>query len=275
MQLDLRSAPQIFDGCGAVANLAIMAGGFEDFIAATGVVLGRDVPTTIYVGINPWTLQRRFNVRFAEERGAYEHARAMLGLKKDRAGRTEGGWWYLNLVGADYFTHNVEFMRRANRLAIRDGRLASDHEAIIESDGIILYPRNKKWPSSAPTRNPGRRQPPWAVDSDVASEFERALTFVIARHIGVKILLMPYHPEMMSCTSADTCESFSNVETYVRNLGRRRRLDVIGSFDPRPFALTGRDFRDAGHLQMHALRNVRPLSNNPWSREGDTSGPPP
>jgi hypothetical protein len=65
------------------------------------------------------------------------------------------------------------------------------------------------------------------------------------------------------------------VESYARNLGRRLGLDVIGSFDPRPFALTGRDFMDVEHVQLRALPNLRPLSYNPWTRDGTTSGPPP
>jgi hypothetical protein len=277
MQLDLRSAPQIFDGCRAVVNLAIRGGGFEDFIAATGVILGRENPTTVYVGVDPWTLRRRINLRFVAERGAYEHARAMLGLKNDAAGRTEGVWWYLNLVDADYFLHNVEFMRRAARHEIKDGRLASDDEWVIESDGTILYPRNwvRRSPFSTPASPPLLEGPMRAVDTDIGFEFERALTFMVERHFVVKLVLMPYHPEMMSCTRAYACETLSGVENYARNLGRRLGFDVIGSFDPRPLALTGRDFLDDGHLQSHALRNVRPLSNNPWTREGITSGPRP
>jgi hypothetical protein len=277
MQLDLRSAPQIFDGCRSVVNLAVMGGGFEDFIAATGVILGREVPVTVYVGVDPWTLRPRFNPRFTQERGAYDHARTILGLKKDPAGRTEGVWWYLNLVGADYLLHNVESMRRAARHAIKDGRLATDDEGVIESDGTILMPRSmlRRLPLSIPTTIPGMSESSSAVDSAVAFEFERALTLMIERHFGVKLLLMPYHPETMSCTRAYACETLSMVETYARHLGRRLGVDVIGSFDPRPFALTTRDFKDVGHLQLQAFRNVRQLSNNPWTREGTTSGPPP
>jgi hypothetical protein len=276
MQLDLASAPQMFEGCRAVANLAVLSGSFEDFLAAIGVIAGRESLATVYVGVDPWTLRRRFNDRFAEERGAYEHARAVLGLKKDPAGRTEVAERYRLLVGGDYLLQNMRFMRRTGRFEIRDGGLARDDEMVIKADGIILESRKfSRKPSPAISTAISRlRAVLAAVDSEVASEFERALTYMVERHVGVKLLLMPYHPEVTSCAQGDVCEKLGDVETHARNLARRLGLEVIGSFDPRPFALTSQDFTDAGHLQMRALHKVGQVRHNPWTREGFAAGSP-
>jgi hypothetical protein len=277
MQLDLNSAPQMFGACKAVVNLAVLGAGFEDFVAGAGVILRRDVSSTVYVGVYPWTLRRRHNQRFAEERGAYEEARAVIGLKPDSPDWAGGAAWYLNLFGADYLLRNIAFMLQANRRndnmtahdrAIRDGQSASDSERIMEPNGIILQARRarNRPPSARPAGVSRLRWASETVDASAAREFEQVLSAMVQRGVRVKLLLMPYHPAIMNCAYERVCRTLSTMEAYLRGLGLRLGLDVIGSFDPRPFAVAWSDFWDFEHLRMEALRNVRTLTENPWAR---------
>jgi hypothetical protein len=272
MELDLASAPQMFAGCRAVVNLAVLAGGFEDFIAVTGVILGREEPATVYVGVDPWTLRRRFRLGFLEQRGAYERARALVDLKKDQATPAEGAARYLVLFRADYLQRNLQFLRSTSRFAIRDARSTGDEDEVIDPDGVIHFSRGNARRLSSRISSDTRRWSP-SVDSDVECEFEKAVTALVERNKRVKLLLTPYRPESMSCTEPYACETFGAVETFTRRLGQRLRLDVIGSFDPRPFALTGGDFIDEGHIRMQALHKIGSLHENPWARGGSIGGP--
>jgi hypothetical protein len=269
VQLDLMSAPQLFAGCRAVVNLAMLGGSFEDFIAVTGVLLSREEPATVYVGVDPWTLRRRFNMDFAQARGAYEHARALLGLKNDDATGSGGAALYLGLVRADYLLQNLHFLR-VNGFTIRDGRSARDDEEVIVPDGVIHYSPGRLRRLLA-RNSANRRDGHITLDSEVEFEFEKAVTSLLERNKRVKLLLTPWR---ISCTESDACETFSTVEAFVRGLGERLRLDVVGSFDPRPFALTGDDFIDVAHMRMQALHKIGWLRENPWARGGSTGGAP-
>ena len=55
------------------------------------------------------------------------------------------------------------------------------------------------------------------------------------------------------------------IEIYARNFGSRTGIEVVGSYDPRPFGLTSRDFNDDNHVGQAGLSSLRWLSGNPWN----------
>jgi len=274
IQLGFGSAPSIFDTCTAVVNLAVSGGSFEDFVAAIGIVIRRKFARTVYIGVGPWMLRRGADERFAEERAVYNEGRIVLGLEAESGRLNDDIAWYVNLISADYLQHNVGFLWRTmkslgslpvRRFEIKDGQLARSDEGVISSDGTIRYSRDELNKSPQP---PGRGDYKIAspvLDPAVIAEFEQGLRLLVEQGVVIKMLLMPYHPAVLNCADARVCESLRQVEEYIRNLSQRCDFDVIGSYDPRPFALTGRDFMDEMHLNREALRILRPLTYNPWT----------
>ena len=276
MELDAKSAPQIFGACRAVVNLAVPAGTFEDFIAVAGVIMRRDAAGTIFVGVSHWMLRRHVNQRFAQERTDYEQARAVLGLEKDPARPAEAVARYLNLLNAEYLRHNFDFVTRAitgrnngnrRRFEIQEAQKKSDERRVFKPNGTLQLFRELRTnlqPALLEREGAYQIARP-ALDPAVVIEFERALNLLVRQGAKITILLMPYHPVVMSCNRPPVCETLSEVEGYIRDLGVRLGFKVIGSYDPRPFAQTGRDFADSMHLRNEALPRLRSLDFNPWT----------
>jgi hypothetical protein len=263
-QLGATSAPQIFGGCEAVVNLCVSGGSFEDLVAALGVIIRRNVADTIFIGIGPWMLRRHADERFAEERKIYQESRNILGLERDPISFSDVGW-YTNLAREVRGVGSLI----SKDITIKEGQLARDDEEVMKPDGTWQYSRKflaSHAPRQTQTGNGDYKIASPAIDPSVVSEFERVITLLVQRGVTVKFLLMPYHPAVMSCLGSVVCLTFDRVEGYVRDLGKRFHLDVIGSYDPRPFDLTWSDYLDEMHLRKEALTALRPVGYNPFEQ---------
>jgi hypothetical protein len=274
MQVDKPTAPQVLGACGAVMNLWESGATFEDFVAATGRLVAFGRRGRVFVGVDPWLLRRNVNSLWTQERASYERGRIALGLAHDRNGLAGAGAKWLNLVSADYALNNFRAILTSQRppesakghasLMPRDSREANSDEAIMLPNGCYRPMAN-----APPPRSSVGDGSFWiaakAIDPGVAAEFELAVRTLEQRGLKVTLVLTPYHPDVMACTGALVCQTLTTVESFARNLGSRLGVEVVGSYDPRPFGLTWRDFRDEIHVGAAGLPNLRRLSSNPWN----------
>jgi hypothetical protein len=101
------------------------------------------------------------------------------------------------------------------------------------------------------------------IEPGVTAEFEIAVRVLEQHNLKVTLVLTPDHPDVMACTGTRVCQTLTTVESYARDLGSRLGVEVVGSYDPRPFGL--HDFSDDTHVEPAGLPSLRPLSGNPWS----------
>jgi hypothetical protein len=282
-QVDKPTVPQVLGDCGAVINLWESGAVFEDFVAAAGSLVASGRRGRFFIGVDPWLLRRNVNSLWTQERGSYERGRAVLGLARDRNGLLGVGAKWLNLVSADYAVNNLRAVLTSPRalrptqvasLKLRDGRDANPDEA-------IMLPNGRYEPTTSAAQPPSSVGDGsfWitekAIEPGVAAEFEVAVRAVEQHGLKVTLVLTPYHPDVMACTSARVCQTLTLVESYARNFGSRTGIEVVGSYDPRPFGLTSRDFRDDTHVGQAGLSSLRLLSGNPWNakHKGDALSP--
>jgi len=272
-QVDKATVPQILGGCDAVINLWESGAAFEDFVAAAGSLVASGRRGRLYVGIDPWLLRRNVNSLWMQERNSYERGRAALGLAHDRIGPLSDGGKWLNLVSADYALNNLRAVLTSPlglrptlvaSLKLRDGRDANPDEAIMLSNG-----RYEPITSAAPPPSSVGDGSFWiseqAIEPGIAAEFEVAIRALERYGLKIILVLTPYHPDVMACTGARVCQTLNAVESYTRDLGSRVDVEVVGSYDPRPFGLTSRDFSDDTHVGVAGLPSLRRLSGNPWN----------
>jgi len=91
----------------------------------------------------------------------------------------------------------------------------------------------------------------------VVEDLTIALKVLAHRDVHVVFLFMPYHPEVMSCRSADVCASMAAVVRSVQVLAGRVGGDVIGSYHPAVSGLSWRDFYDDMHVSAEALNRLQ------------------
>jgi hypothetical protein len=288
MQIDELTAPQIFSRCKRSANLAVSGGAFEDFVLMAGVLAERPGSSTIYVDASPWMLRRNADTRWTDHRTLYDRARFIFGLPMQGSRAPMVDAKLLNLFNADYALYNIRSVLALRRNALNapspgsvvpnDARQAADEDAITLSNGRHVYPRKSAPVAAVAAGAVGDErykleQP--AIDPVVAAEFETVVRGLIQRGSRVVLLLAPYAPNAMSCTIAKLCETLAHVETCIRGLATRVRVDVIGSYDPRASRLTRDDFMDGLHLTTQGLHKLHVIEGNPWAAgqgNADVSG---
>ena len=271
--VDKPTAPQVLGDCGTVINLWESGAAFEDFVAAAGTLVASGRHGRFFVGVDPWLLRRNVNSLWTQERSSYERGRAAIGLARDRDGLLGAGAKWLNLLSADYALNNLRAVLMSPRpsqsnevasLQLRDARDANPNEAIMLPSG-----RYRPMANAGPPPSLVGDGSFWiagkALEPGVAAEFEMAIRALEQHNLKVTLVLTPYHPDVMTCRGARVCQTLTTVESYARDLGSRLGVEVVGSYDPRPFGLTGHDFSDDTHVEPAGLSSLRRLTGNPWS----------
>lgn len=254
--------------CRTVANLAVPGAGFEDLVIAAGLVADQPGLRVLYVGVDPWTFRFDSDRRWAQYATTYHDARRRLGLPS--ATRSLGGLDAVaNLVNGQYFLSNLEALYDRGdesgadgpkEVAV-DGSNLTDDERYFRPDGSQVASRGylaaPPLPEGQIANGSVKIQPPY-LDSRVTAEFETILARFHVRGVQVVLLLAPYHPKVLRCSSEKTCFALQIVETWVRDFARYNGYTVIGGYDPRPLGLGPEMFHDALHMDALGIPALTP-----------------
>jgi hypothetical protein len=261
-QTDAVVTPGLFQGCREVANLAVIAGGFEDFVTMAALLSERPGSAHLFVEMPLWALRPNPHTGWAEDsQSEYDHARSLLGLPP-----RPFELWILEdeleqLVSADYLIENFKSvftgdLRRRNILAGLEAAARAD-EVIILPTGRFLYPDLK--PAAPGQLGDGTinlKEP--ALDAKTIAEFESVVGFLLDRGFRLTFVITPYHPSVAACKAPAVCRCQKAVESYVRASAAHWGAPVIGGFDPAPLGITERDFQDIQHLMLSGLAKLKP-----------------
>lgn len=283
LQIDHVTAPQMFPGCRQVVNLGVSGAGFEDIVAQAGVLAGRRFAGQLMIGLGPWMLRRKADVRWTEERVAYDMGRRVLNLPRSAAEPVTVETRWLGLINGDYAAHNARALARRIRnwagranaarvpvaaaRAVVDVSAASDTDQVVLPNGRLIYARGLPGQGSAASgsaRDGQYKIEAQAIDPAVLQELETAVRTLQGHGIKVALLLTPYNPTVMACRGRYVCETMAQVETAIRALAASRAVPVLGSYDPRPMGITSDGFIDDMHLESGSLPDIRVIGQNPW-----------
>ena len=279
MQVDAATAPALFEHCRDVVNLGVSGAGFEDFVIMAGVLVERRFAGQLVVEAGPWMLRRNADPRWNEERIAYERGRELLGLPRIAGVSFTVDERWSGLINADYALHNVTALLQSRWPPAKqpeaasppgwlDAREAGENDNVLLSNGRFEYARGflKNTPP-APTavKDGSYKIARPAIDNSVRIEFADALRALMRNGVRITLLLTPYHPAVFTCAGRNVCETLAEVETAVRALAEKTGVRLIGSFDPRPFTLTYKDFLDEMHVSKLAFNRIV-ATTNPWRK---------
>jgi hypothetical protein len=85
---------------------------------------------------------------------------------------------------------------------------------------------------------------------------ERFVRYLKAEGIAVTIVLVPYPPEVFAAFGTLPEHPVDSVEASLRTMAARTGARLVGSYDPRPYGLTARDFFDESHLRPGPLATL-------------------
>ena len=220
------------------------------------------------LGIDPWAE----SYRTAAGWGSLVDERAAL---LERMGAPASPWrdraeiWTAalkRLASPEYFRLSVFAFRRHGARGIEWRPTDSVHNAEKTklSDGTVVW-------TDVPEQTAGALASRYAadeLDADVrftrldarapgqADMLERFIRYLRQEGVEVTLLLAPYPPEVYAAFARLPGHSVMAVERELRVMSARSGVRLVGSYDPRPFGISARDFFDESHLRPSALARL-------------------
>lgn len=276
----LQVQQEYFGGASAF-NSSVSKATLEDYLAIYEMYHLRGLPPRVLIlGLDPWILNDNNTVSLWRSLGQeIRSARLRMGLEVED-GVVTGSLASacdkcVHLLSLSYFQASVGELRRV--VTRRDGSAWQEYYAtdaieadtyIKLADGSIRYPRAYETRSAAEVD-----QDAYAYANPLAAEYYGGFTtlspekmrtleaFVdLLQKDGVRVVffLPPYHPLAYERIMTARCsQTIASAHQYFLALAARKRLLVLGSYDPRDCCCDGADFLDGHHPRMSCLRKFK------------------
>ena len=260
------SLPNVLGGCREFVNLYLDGAVFEDEIAFLALIAEKPTTKKVLIEIAPWSLRENLDARWRTMGALYDRGRAYFGLSPRPEAFNASIDFAANLINFEYLKRNLEafFSGRAdNRFVIQpataNGTGLSMDQAITLPDGSRKYSAKAMARLPLPWERVGTgnfkiRKP--YVNPRAASDFEAVLVALRKRGIEPVLLLMPYHPKVLTCEFPPVCEAMTLTTQKVREIAARHRFTIVGGFDPRPFGIGQNEFFDYHHVLRNAIHKL-------------------
>tara|TARA_R110000782_G_scaffold67650_4_gene136590 strand:- start:164 stop:1264 length:1101 start_codon:yes stop_codon:yes gene_type:complete len=260
------SLPNVLGGCRNFVNLYLDGAVFEDEVAFLALIAETPTAKKVLIEVAPWSLRENVGARWRTMGALYDRGRAYFGLSPRPEAVGVSVDLAANLINFEYLKRNLEagFAGRAdNRFVIQP--VAADHAGLTAAEAVTLPDGSREYSAQAMARLPlawdqvgtgdfNIRKP--YVNPRTAADFETILLGLRKRGIEPVLLLMPYHPKVLTCEFAPVCEAMKLTTEKVQDIAARLNITVVGGFDPRPFGIGQGEFFDYHHVLRGAVRKL-------------------
>lgn len=264
MQIDQTTVPALSPLCPTLVNVGTSGAGIEDFFTMLGLVLAKEKPATMVVGVAPWSLRYNADRGWQQFPDVHAEARTRIGL--EAGARTDWSRAKLaaeNLLSFAYFRRNLDWMHARNsfrpvEVPADESRWGPDDSA-LRPNGVLAPSRTARSEPPPPdiavaVRDPRVAQP--FVSAQTLADLDRALSHARSRGVRFVFVMPPFHPRVLACQSLDFCNAIADVRRTVLDLARRHAATVLGDFDPACCGVTREDFYDYTHLRPSGLGKI-------------------
>lgn len=102
------------------------------------------------------------------------------------------------------------------------------------------------------------------LDDDKVSDYENLIDFLEKNGVEIEFFMQPFSvTQSESIYDEGTNPVFSDVEEYLREIGKQHSIRIIGGYDARDFDISDEDFIDFMHIDSAGTRIVWNTANRP------------
>ncbi len=100
--------------------------------------------------------------------------------------------------------------------------------------------------------------------------FEKFIDYLQEENVEVIFFLPPYHPESYKrlLSPPHNFKLLLDAEEYLREIAKKKNIQLIGSYNPNVYSLTYRDFMDGLHATSYAIGKIFKGHQNPMTGPG-------
>lgn len=257
-----------------LVNNGVSGGQIEDMMAVFNLYLKKDfIPKKVILGLDPWMLNENNNdTRWLSLKDDYIDMVRRLKIEiKDSLLATEENRKYGELFSLDYFQNSLRNVLKfgINRYFLTQDAVNNGFTRL--SDGSICY--DKKY----------RERTPAEVELTVKSyiglkpiyllggfshlsgrkieQIEKFIDFLLEEKIEVVLFLAPYHPKVYNYLISNAqYKIILEAEDYYNAMALRKKINILGSFDPNKYEIDSYFFYDGMHFKEDAIPLILKLS---------------
>jgi len=233
-------------------NHSMAAASIQDYVSVVGLYMHKgNLPKTVIISIDPWV--------FNSKNGMPPWWKHLVGPYTAMVSKIYGQTFhvapdqttkYRQLINLDYTISNYSFIRKGKKLLLTD-RIDID-DFVREPDGSIHFPYRLRFKHDERAYYPPNATPITYLNNFEAIShfqlFQDFAKFLQKKGVEVVFLLIPFHPVAYKLFNDNPrYRIVITIEDMLRDFAQRNKIKLIGSYDPRRYGLTGRDFFDNTH----------------------------
>jgi hypothetical protein len=167
---------------------------------------------------------------------------------------------YLQLINLEYTTTNYQHLRKGSKLA--PVKTTDIDDFVREPDGSLHLPYSMRFAKaekkiSSPANTITLRFLQDFANLSHTGLFEDLVGYLKNNGVDIVLVLLPINPSLYEHLEKSPKGRFIlSVEEYLRGVASRHGTQIIGSYDPRPYGFTGKDFFDTIHGHDAVARKV-------------------
>jgi len=239
-------------------NHSVTAAGIPDYVTILGMYRERgQFPRAVMLSIDPWVfnknngagdwwqpLARYYDIIINEMYGKSTRTSPVIFSQ------------YSQLLNLEYTAANYQHLRKGSKLVPVQTMNIDDF--VREPDGSLHLPYTMRFARAertitSPANIIALR---FLHDFDYLSHtrlFEDLVAYMKRNGIEVTLVLLPINPALYEhLEKSDKGRTVLSVENYLKDVARRHDVQLIGSYNPRSYGFTGKDFFD----NIHGHENV-------------------
>jgi len=243
-------------------NHSVTAAGIPDYITIIGMYRDRgQFPRAVMFSVDPWVfnknngagdwwqpLARYYDIVVGEIYG------------KSRRTSTVQIATYLQLINLEYTTTNYQHLRKGSKLA--PVKTTDINDFVREPDGSLHLPYSMRFARAEKAITSPANVITFRFLQDFGylshtELFEDLIGYLKKNGVDVVLVLLPINPSLYDHLEKSPNGRFIlSVEDYLKGVAAKHGIQLIGSYNPRPYGFTGKDFFDTIHGHDTVARKV-------------------
>lgn len=239
-----------------VLNLAISGAKIEDLVAIYQASIDNNIHAdNVIIGVDPLFFNSNYGGDWWKTIAEYYYEFTNTSY--------DGGYQQIRnrLFSIDYFRKAITAIQERPQ-EINEIRFSKNyiHDGFTRRhDGSIYYPKSYRKRGGEEIDEIAKIKDDGEYDFDTLSLtaihlFELLIKSIQSQNSKVTIICCPYHPIFYQRITQRKC--IQGTYTYLQNIAKKRKITIVGNYNPQKVGFNRKDFYDEAHPQKESLDNL-------------------
>lgn len=271
----IRNTGRIGEQCTNLLNLGVSGGSLEDLAIFSYLILNNpNKPQKVFIDITPWILKFEMDSRYAMHQSYYDEMNNVLTEEKSTT-VSYNSKIIKNLLNFEYFSTSLLALvnnDQSSNSSLLAKKIFYPHSfnyidgytlPVILQDGSRVYSKDfiqaHKLSNSAISssdEDASYKILGKIYDPKGLKYLEKIINLYLKNGIIVNFIFTPYHPVIFESKSFTPFIHMQAIEKISKNIAKKYKIKIYGSYDPKIVGCTKEEFFDAMHPTTSCLDKI-------------------